>query len=49
MMNIIEPTIPVNFTILPNIIPTAKKSVSENVVEARPKSPKKARITMVKM
>ena len=42
-MKMTDPMIPVNFTILPNIIPTAKKSVSENVVDARPKSPKKGK------
>ena len=36
-----EPIIPAYLTILPKIIPTAKKSVSENVVVAKPKSPKK--------
>ncbi len=37
------PIRPRNFAIFPNTIPTTKKSVSENVVAAPPKSPKKGK------
>lgn len=36
----IAPISPKNLTILPKTIPTTKKSVSENVVAATPKSPR---------
>src|SRR5699024_4307824 len=37
--NAITPAMPKNLVIYPTTIPTAKKSVSENVVEAAPRSP----------
>ena len=42
-IKIMMPIRPRNFAILPNTIPTTKKSVSENVVAAPPKSPKKGK------
>ena len=40
IINRTAPNNPIYFTALPNTIPTAKKSVSENVVAAPPNSPK---------
>ena len=49
IINRTAPNNPIYFTALPNTMPTAKKSVSENVVAAPPNSPKMVRIIMARM